>query len=331
MYELAYPWMLALLPAPFLIWWILPPYKESKESVHIPFFQRLADTTQQKPSRGAVVLRKNVLQILIGPLVWVLIVVALARPQFVEPPIERVESARDLMLVVDLSGSMEARDFTDIDGKRIDRLEAVKLVLDDFIARRQGDRIGLIVFGDSAHLQVPFTLDHDICRELLAQTRIRMVGPRTAIGEAIGLAIKLFEAGEAEERVLILLTDGDDTGSKVPPPKAAEIAAERGITIHTVGIGDPKTGGDDVVDVDNLEAIAAATGGKSYLAMNREELEGIYRELDGIEKQQLETLSYRPRRELFHYALGACLLLALVYHLLMFLRSLVRGRAVRHA
>jgi Ca-activated chloride channel family protein len=268
---------------------------------------------------------------LIAPLVWGLIVIALARPQFVEPPIERVESARDLLLAVDLSGSMEARDFTDEDGNRIDRLEAVKLVLDDFIARRQGDRIGLIVFGDSAHLQVPFTLDHEICRELLGQTQIRMVGPRTAIGEAIGLAIKLFEASDAEERVLILLTDGDDTGSKVPPPKAAEIAAQREITIHTVGIGDPETGGDDVVDVENLQAIAAATDGSSYLAVNRAELEGIYRELDLIEEQELTTLSYRPRRELFLYPLGACISLTLLYHLAMFMTSLVRGRAVSHA
>jgi Ca-activated chloride channel family protein len=331
MLELAYPWMLALLPAPLVIWWLLPPYRERKESVRIPFFEQIAKASGRKPSPGAAVLRKNILQFLIAPLFWGLVVLALARPQLVEPPIERIESARDLMLAVDLSGSMEARDFTDAEGNRIDRLEAVKLVLDDFIERRQGDRIGLIVFGDSPHLQVPFTLDHDICRELLNQTRIRMVGPRTAIGEAIGLAIKLFEAGEAEERVLILLTDGDDTGSKVPPAKAAEIAAQQDITIHTVGIGDPDTGGDDVVDVENLEAIAAATGGNSYLALNREELEGIYRDLDLIEKQQVETLSYRPRRELFHFPLGACIVLIFLYHLVMLVTSLVRERVVRHA
>jgi Ca-activated chloride channel family protein len=331
MYGLAYPWILTLLPAPFLIWWLLPPYRERKESVRIPFFDQIAKLSGRKPSPGAVVIRKNILQMLIAPLVWGLVVTALARPQFVEPPIERVESARDLLLAVDLSGSMEARDFTDAEGNRIDRLEAVKLVLDDFIARRQGDRIGLVVFGDSAHLQVPFTLDHEICRELLDQTQIRMVGPRTAIGEAIGLAIKLFEASDAEDRVLILLTDGDDTGSKVPPPKAAEIAAQRDITIHTVGIGDPETGGDDVVDVANLRAIAAATGGSSYLAVNQAELEGIYRELDLVEEQELTTLSYRPRRELFLYPLGAGISLVLFYHLVMFLASLIRGRVVSHA
>jgi Ca-activated chloride channel family protein len=323
--------MLVLLPAPLFIWWLLPPYRERKESVRIPFFEEAVKATGRQPLRGAVVLRKNVLQWLIAPLAWGLIVLALARPQFVEPPIERTESARDLLIAVDLSGSMDMRDFQDQEGATIDRLEAVKLVLDDFISRREGDRLGLIVFGDSAHLQVPFTPDHDTLRELLAQTRVRMVGPRTMIGDAIGLAIKLFDASEAEERVLILLTDGDDTGSKVPPATAAEIAAERDITIHTIGIGDPASGGDDIVDVDSLQTIAETTGGSYFLAADRQELEGIYAELDLIEKQQFETLSYRPRRELFHYPLGAAATLMLVYHFIMLLMTLARAKAVRHA
>jgi len=331
MFELASPWLLALLPAPILVWWLLPPYRERKASVRTPFFSELAGRLGQTPSQGAVVLRKNLFQKLLAPLVWALIVLALAQPQLVEPPIEKTESARDLLLAVDLSGSMDARDFVDRDGDRIDRLEAVKQVLDDFISRREGDRIGIIVFGNSAHLQVPFTLDHDICRQLLDQTRVRMVGPRTAIGDAIGLAIKLFEESGAEERVLILLTDGNDTGSKVPPTKAAEIAAEREITVHTVGIGDPATGGQDIVDLDELERIAATTGGRSFLAVDRDELEGIYAELDRIEERQFETQSYRPRRPLFHYPVGAAVLLMLGYHLLMFLSTLTRGKAERHA
>jgi len=331
MFELGSPWILMLLPAPLLVWWLVPPYRERKASVRTPFFEELAERLGRTPSRGAVVMRKNLFQKLLAPLVWALIVLALAQPQLVEPPIEKTESARDLLLAVDLSGSMDARDFVDRDGDRIDRLQAVKQVLDDFITRREGDRIGIIVFGDSAHLQVPFTLDHDICRLLLDQTRVRMVGPRTAIGDAIGLAIKLFEESGAEERVVILLTDGNDTGSKVPPAKAAEIAAEREITVHTIGIGDPATGGDDIVDVDELERIAATTGGRSFLAIDRDQLEGIYAELDRIEEQQFETQSYRPRRPLFHYPVGAAVVLMLGYHLIMFLSTLARGRAERHA
>lgn len=331
MFELAHPWALALLPAPLLVWWLLPPYKERKRAVRIPFFAELVGKMERQPSRGAVVLRKNRLQIVVAPLSWALIVLALAAPQRIEPPIERTESARDLLLAVDLSGSMDTRDFVDPEGSRIDRLEAVKLVLDDFIARREGDRIGLIVFGDAAHLQVPFTLDHDTCRLLLEQTRVGMVGQQTMLGDAIGLAIQLFEAGDAEERVLILLTDGNDSGSKVPPTKAAQIAAEREITIHTVGVGDPAASGDDLVDVETLRGIAAATGGQAFMAENRTELERIYTELDAIEPQEINTLSYRPRTPLFHLPLGAAIGLLFLYHLTMALVSSLRRRRVRHA
>jgi Ca-activated chloride channel family protein len=226
---------------------------------------------------------------------------------------------------------MDTRDFVDPEGNRIDRLEAVKQVLDDFIARREGDRIGLIVFGDAAHLQVPFTLDHDTCRLLLDQTRIGMVGQQTMLGDAIGLAIQLFEAGEAEERVLILLTDGNDTGSKVPPTKAARIAADRGVTIHTVGVGDPAASGDDLVDVEALQGVASVTGGQAFMAENRSELEEIYAQLDAIEPQEINTLSYRPRTPLFQYPVGAATVLIFVYHLIMALAASLRRRRVRHA
>ena len=140
------------------------------------------------PAKGGVLLRKSLLQRLLAPLVWVAAVVtAVARPQLVEPPIEKIESARDLMLAVDLSGSMETRDMFDADGERINRLDMVKLVLDDFIARRDGDRIGVIVFGDQAFLQAPFTQDHDLVRTLLDQVEPGMPGPQTMLGDAIGL------------------------------------------------------------------------------------------------------------------------------------------------
>jgi Ca-activated chloride channel family protein len=329
--ELELPWLLLLLPAPLLVWLALPAYRERQESVRIPFFEDAATASGQSPSPGAVVPRNNWLQRLLAPVVWALVLLAVARPVWVEDPVEKVQAARDLMLAVDLSQSMEARDFRDPEGRRLDRLEAVKLVLDDFIARREGDRIGLIVFGGEAFLQAPFTLDHEVCRQLLDETRIGMAGPQTAIGDAIGISLKAFETSETPEKVLVLLTDGNDTGSKIPPLTAADLAAKQDIKAYTVAIGDPAASGEERVDLDALRDIAATTSGRAFRAEDRESLEAIYRELDALEPVDLETLSYRPRRPLFFWPLGAGVLLVFGYHLLMGLHVGVRALKARHA
>jgi Ca-activated chloride channel family protein len=307
-------WAFVLLPAPLLVWWLLPAYREREESVRVPFFEGLAGATGVTPSHGGVLLTRNLAQWVLAPLVWGLVVFAMARPQLVEPPIERVESARDLMLAVDLSGSMETRDMFDPEGARISRLEAVKLVLDDFIARRAGDRLGIIVFGTQAFVQTPFTIDHDLVRTLLEQTRPGLPGQQTMIGDALGLTVKTFEPSDADDRLLVLLTDGNDTGSKIPPRKAAEIVAAAGITVHTVAIGDPESAGEAEMDLETLGAIAAATGGAAFQADDRDQLEGVYRRIDALTPVEVETISYRPTRPLFHWPLGAALLLVLLYH-----------------
>jgi Ca-activated chloride channel family protein len=324
--ELAVPQALFLLPLPALVWALLPPYRERVESVRTPFFEEVAAASGQKPRKGAEVMSRTIFQLIIAVLGWVLILAAAARPEWVEPPLRKTDSARDLLLAVDLSQSMEARDFKAPDGRRIDRLEAVKLVLDDFISRREGDRIGLVVFGDAAYLQMPFTRDLKAGRQLLDETKIGMAGPRTVVGDAIGLGVKLFDGSDAKEKVLILLTDGNDTGSKVPPLKAAQIAAERRLKVHTIGIGDPAATGDSRVDIETLGKIAATTGGRSYLAQNRERLAGIYAELDKLESRELPAASYRPRRPLFQWPLGAALCLVFAFHGLMALRLI--GRAI---
>lgn len=319
--DLELPWVLLLLPAPLLVWLLLPPYRERQESVRVPFLEDITAATGRAPSTGAVVHRLNWLQKLLAPVVWTLTVLAVARPVWVEDPIEKVQAARDLMLAVDLSGSMDARDFQGPDGTRLDRLEAVKLVLDDFIARREGDRIGLVVFGGQAFLQAPFTLDHEVCRQLLDETRIGMAGPQTVIGDAIGLSLKAFETSDTPEKVLILLTDGNDTGSKIPPLTAADLAAKQDIKIYTVAIGDPAAQGEERVDLEALHDIAAATGGQAFRGEDREGLEAIYRELDALEPVELETLSYRPRRPLYFWPLALGVLLLFGYHVLMALRA----------
>jgi Ca-activated chloride channel family protein len=207
---------------------------------------------------------------------------------------------------------MDTQDFTGSDGEITDRLTAAKQVLDEFFARRDGDRISLILFGSAAFVQVPFTDDLHVVRQLLDEAQVRMLGPRTMLGDAMGLSITLFERSDVEERVLIVLTDGNDTGSLVPPDRAAEIARDSGITVHTVAMGDPAATGESVLDEATLRSVASTTGGGYFHAADRAELEDIYRRLDELNPKQVETLSYRPRQDLFQWPLGACLLGGLV-------------------
>lgn len=323
MYRLEYPWLLALLPLPLLVYWSLPPYKEEQDSLRLSFFSYLSSAMGITPQPGAVVIKTNWLQKILAPICWGLIVLALARPQRVEPPIQKIQPGRDVMLALDISQSMETPDFRSSDGKRLRRVDAVKQVVTGFIQRRKNDRIGLIVFGQAAFPVTPFTLDHEACIKILSQTDAGMAGPQTMIGDAIGLAIKQFDNSDAKQRVLILLTDGNDTGSRMPPRKAAGIASQRGITIHVVGIGDPHATGEDKVDYAALGGIAKATGGQLFHGENRAELEKAYATLDAITPQNFKTLSYQPKSELFMLPLGAAVLLLTAYHLLMLIVSLM--------
>lgn len=321
MLTLALPYLLLLLPLPLLVRRFAPPYATPQEGLRVPFFQSLVSLTGQTPSKGATILQPNWGQRLLVPLSWILVVIALAQPQWLGEPITQVQSARDLMLMVDLSQSMEARDFTDEAGNPVDRLAAVKLVLNDFIEKRDGDRLGLILFGSKAYLQVPFTQDLDVAGFLLNEAETKMAGPQTNLGDAIGFAIQTFETSETNNRVIILLTDGNDTGSQVPPAKAAEIAAQNGIVIYTVAIGDPATVGEQKLDEAALKDIADQTGGQFFRASDRDGLATIYDTLDQLEPQEFDSRSYQPKRDLFPIPLGGVVLLTLGYHLVMALRS----------
>ncbi|HEY7296859.1 MAG TPA: VWA domain-containing protein [Xanthobacteraceae bacterium] len=330
MYQLDYPWLLALLPVPILIWWLLPPYREETASVRLAFFADVAQAAGITPAPGALIPRTNWLQKILAPVSWVLVLVALARPQFVDPPIEKILPARDLLLALDLSQSMDTRDFRDPNGNLIPRVEAVRAVVDDFVQRRTGDRIGLIVFGDAPYPQVPFTLDHATVRAMIAQMVPGMAGPRTALGDSIGLAIKMFEQSKAPEKVLVVLTDGNDTASRMPPDRAADIARQDGIKIHTVAIGDPQATGEDKVDVATLQKIAATTTGRYFFGQDQKQLEEIYTTLDRITPANQKTLTWRPVRELFYYPLGVSLVLLFAYSAAMFvITSMRRWRAHR--
>lgn len=322
MLSIEHPWLALLVVLPMLIR-LLPAHREARASVRAPFFDEVVRQLGRRPEAGAVELRKNRAQLLLAPLVWVLVIAALMRPQWVGEPIVEIESARDLMLVVDLSGSMDTADFTASDGARLTRLGAVKAVLADFATQRQTDRLGLIVFGDAAFVQVPFTLDHEVFLQLLEETTVGMAGPRTMLGDALGLAVKAFDASEADTRTVVLLTDGNDTGSKVPPAKAARLAAERGLTVYVIGVGDPAATGEAPLDEAVLGEIADLTGGVYFRAEDRDGLAGVSRRIDKLEPLEYESTSFRPKWELYPWPLAAALALILVYHLAMAARTLL--------
>jgi Ca-activated chloride channel family protein len=332
MFEFAWPWMFALLPLPLLVWWWLPPFRARQASVQIPFFERLANATGQTPQRGAVVLQRRATQMIAAVIIWLLIVAALAQPQWVGDPLTREVSARDLILAVDISGSMDQADFRGSDGQTLTRLDGVKRVIKDFIARRHGDRIALILFGTRAYVQAPFTQDLATAQQLLDQTQVGMAGQQTAIGDTIGLAIKTFEKSTAKQKLLILLTDGNDTASRVPPEHAADIARQNGVAVYTIGVGDPAASGENRVDLGVLQAVASTTGGRFFRAEDGAQLQAIYADIDRLAPAAVQTLSWRPKLPLFQWPLGAAVLLSLLlWFALLTASAWSRARTVRHA
>ncbi|MFL9981762.1 vWA domain-containing protein [Paraburkholderia sediminicola] len=326
MWKFDFPWMFALLPLPLLVWWLVPAYRTTASAVRVPFFHEMAHAAGEKPAPGGVRLRRNWLQRLLMPLLWALLVIAAAKPVYVEAPIVREEPARDLMLAIDLSGSMATRDFVNAAGERMDRFSAVKRVVSDFIAKRKGDRIGLVVFGDTAYPQAPLTLDHEAVQVLLDQMQIGMAGPRTAIGDAIGLTVKLMANSQAQEKVLILLTDGNDTSSAIPPERAAEIAKSHKLVVHTIGIGDPDTTGEDKVDLDALARISSITAGRSFRALGRQQdLADVYATLDKLTPEKVKREIYRPQRDFYWVPAAAAVAIFALYHVLALLIAVLRA------
>lgn len=307
MWQLDYPWLMLLLPLPWLVFHYIARYSEARSAVRVPFFGALSQAVGQKPEQSNE--RGGRWQLLINILVWVLILIACARPVYVEKPIEHSQPTRDLMLAIDISQSMETRDYTDSSGQQTDRLSAVKDAVRAFIDERKDDRIGLIVFGTGAYPQAPLTLDHASLHILLDEVGIGMAGPNTALGDAIGLTIKLLDKTKEQEKVLILLTDGNDTGSAITPDHAADLAAEKGIVVHTIGIGDPQATGESKVDLEMLKNIAKITHGRFFRADDRTALGQVYDTLNKITPHTVKTFSHQPKRDLFWLPLGAALLL----------------------
>jgi Ca-activated chloride channel family protein len=324
--EFASPAALVALPLPLLAWWLLPAQRVRVRAIRIPFFDSIVTAAGKEASSGAIVLRRRRLQVGVAILVWLLLVAGLAKPEWVGEPIVRTEAARDIMLAIDLSASMDKHDFPDADGENVARFAAVQRVVDRFVAERADDRIGIIVFGSKAYLQLPFTRDLQTAQALVQLMDVGMAGPKTALGDSIGLSIRAFETSETDDRLLILLTDGNDTASEMTPVNAADIAKLNGISIYTIGIGDEQASGEDRVDFDTLATIAARTGGSFYRADDEAALDDIYRRIDAATVSDVRTQSWRPRESLVHWPAGAAVVLVLFAYLVLLLGG--RGQEV---
>jgi len=310
-------WAFALLPLPLLIRMALPPVRRQQAVAFVPFASEWPQSVPTQTSR-----HQRARLLLIG-CIWLLTVMAAARPEWVGDAVELPVSGRDLMLAVDISGSMQIQDF-EMSGRVVDRLTATKAVADAFIGRRTGDRIGLILFGTNAYVQTPLTFDRKTVRRLLDEAVIGLAGKATAIGDAIGLAVKRLREGQtaaSNDQALILLTDGVNDAGAVSPLQAAELAAKRGLKIYAIGIGADammiqsffgtrQVNPSAQLDEKTLTAIAEKTGGRYFRAHDSNELKQIYRIIDQLEPVEKDQQVYRPRHALFMWPLGLALLLA---------------------
>ena len=315
----AWPWLLCALPLPWLVRWLLPARRDNAApALRVPYGQRLDQIAAA--SRGLGPHGR-------GPGVWmwsawVLLCLAAARPQQLGLPVVPPQVGRDLMLAVDLSGSMSEEDM-ELGGRPVDRLTAAKAVIADFLDRRAGDRVGLLVFGQRAYTLTPLTLDLATVRQQLADSVVGLAGRETALGDAIGLAVKRLHRQPTQQRVVVLLTDGVNTAGVLDPQKAADLAASEGVRVHTVAFGGegglslfgfqlPMPGSNDDIDEAGLQRIAQRTGGRFFRARDTESLAGIYAEIDRLEPVQRPGRAVRPRIERYPWPLSAALLMGLL-------------------
>ena len=317
MIKFAWPLVFCFLPLPLLVYFLVPRARdEAGPALKVPFFTELAGLGRSGGGTGRGWLKW------LAAMAWILLVVAAARPQWIGDPVALPVSGRDLLLAVDVSGSMKVKDM-EIDGTPVNRLEMIKKVAGDFIKRRRGDRIGLILFGTRAYLQAPLSLDRKTVNQLLQEAMIGIAGEKTAIGDAIGLAAKRLRERPGQKKVLILLTDGANTAGSITPLKAARLARELKITIYTIGIGADRLAvetffGRRVVnpsadlDEKTLTEIAKLTGGRYFRARDSAAMEKIYALIDRLEPVVDEDRNLRPIRELFCWPLGLALGLALL-------------------
>jgi Ca-activated chloride channel homolog len=311
MFHLAWPWIALLLPLPWLHYRLRRAAQTSAAAIYMPFAVALTVPT----ATPAKALPRYVRWLLAA--VWLLLVIAAMRPQWLGDPMPAPTTGRRLLLAVDVSGSMRTQDMAN----GMSRLQVVQQVAGRFIERRAGDQVGLILFGSEPYLQAPLTPDLSTVHRFLEEAMIGVAGTQTAIGDAIGLAIKRLRAsddatsgGSARQTVLVLLTDGENDAGLMPPLQAAQLAAQEHLRIYTIGVGAPPgffSPGNSELDEDTLKSIATSTGGQYFRATDEEALEAIYRHIDQLEPAAGHQQWLRPENEWFSWPLGLALLLSL--------------------
>lgn len=320
MFEFVWPWMFWLLPLPILSWALIPKAEKKVPALLVPFYSELEGRQINNDSDPWKWVKFCLLS-----MIWLALVTASSRPLWIGEPVSLPASGRDLLLAVDISGSMKTADMI-VKDKQIPRLLVVKAVVGEFVKRRKNDRLGLVLFGSQAYLQVPLTFDRKTVKQLLDEAQLGFAGEKTAIGDAIGLAIKRLRDRPAESRVLILLTDGANTAGEVSPLQAAELAKQTKVKIYTIGVGatEMQTAGvfgtgfgsrtinpSADLDEETLQTIADKTGGQYFRARNPEELAKIYQILDKLEPIEQDQETFRPQKSLFYWPLGIALLITL--------------------
>ena len=293
MIEFAWPLAGLLLPLPALIW-RLPATKGGDETaLRVP---SLAPFQEEAHARMPRYQRPWLLFIC-----WALLVTAIARPEWVGEPRPVPTAGRDLLLAVDISGSMGDDDMV-WESRRVSRIEVVKRLLSAFIQEREGDRVGLVLFGTRPYVQAPLTFDRETVATLLSEAPLGIAGGRTAIGDAIGLAVKHLLDRPAESRVLVLLTDGASNTGELGPKRAATIAKDAGIRVHTIGFAGPGTDffgrlrslSASELDEQSLREVAEITGGRYFRAAAGDELQSVYEQIDQLEPTEQDPDTVRP-------------------------------------
>lgn len=322
MFEFAWPWVFALLPLPWLLRVLLPVADSGEPALKISFLTELEGLTRRRARANLPAWRQRAPFILL----WLLLLLAAARPQWLGDPLPVAASGRDLLVAVDVSGSMDFPDMQWLD-EDVSRLSLVQHLLGDFLEGREGDRVGLILFGSKAYLQAPLTFDRRTVRIWLDEAKIGIAGKNTAIGDAIGLALKRLRQRPAQSRVLILVTDGANNGGEIDPLTAARLAAEEGVKIYPIGIGaDPEQSGtqgllglNPSLDLDEpaLKEIATVTGGRYFRARDGQELQAIKETLDQLEPVAQQPTQARPAQALYSWPLA----LALIFSMLLVVRE----------
>jgi len=331
MWSLAWPWVLLALPLPFVARWLMSESASLQDAgLRVPQLDAFSVLSHRAETEQLMNWR-----FWLAAIAWILLVLAAARPERIGDELDVPVSGRNLMLAVDLSGSMDQKDF-ELGNRRVDRLTATKAVASDFISRREGDRIGLILFGERAYLQVPLTLDRETVKVLLLEAFIGLAGEKTAIGDAITLAVKCIHDQEVDgsEQVLVLLTDGANTAGEIEPLKAAQLAQQVGLRVYTIGIGAEQLEVSSLIggrrninpsadlDEKTLTGIAEMTGGRYFRAKDTAGLQDIYRLVDELEPVDEPEAGFRPVKSLYFWPLAGAFALGALLAVVSLLQNL---------